>query len=263
MKFSEDAQIENLRALAQRLRAGEAVGAAWKAAQHDLAGDPELKARVAKILKTAASVGSPVVDAIERAIEVQLHRKSALADLEAEFAAPKATARLVAWLPIGFLALAQLMGLPILQAVGQSLLAKVSISLGVLLLVLARMWSKRILKTAEPSQLDLTQSLELVAIAMHAGMGFNSALQKVGAPADTVALLAQERLLARSSGAPVAGLIEARADAIREKQTHADRIRIREASIKLMWPLGAAVLPALILMLVVPLATGFASGIGA
>lgn len=262
MQFSEEAQLESLRELAQRLRAGEAAGVAWKAVQHGLTGDPELKSRVAKILKTASALGAPVVCAIERAIEVQSQRHSALADLDSEFTAPKATARLVAWLPIGFLALTQLMGLPIVQAVQESLLAKISIALGVLLLILARLWSKRILKAAEPSKLDFAQSLELVAIAMRAGLGFTAALQKVGAPADTSALLAQERLLARTSGAPVAGLIEARADAIREKQARADRIRIREASIKLMWPLGAAVLPALILMLVVPLATGFASGIG-
>ncbi len=235
---------------------------AWRAVRAELEADEEMQSRVAKILRVAGSLGSPVVPAIERAIDVELHRQSALAELDAEFAAPKATARLVAWLPIGFLALSQLMGLPIIQAVQQSLIAKLSIGFGVLLLVLARAWSKRILKAASPSQLDVTQSLELVAIALRAGMGFAAALQKVRAPVDTAALLAQERLLARTSGAPVAGLIEARADAIREKQARADRIRIREASIKLMWPLGAAVLPALILMLVVPLAAGFAGGIG-
>jgi tight adherence protein B len=235
---------------------------AWKAVRAQLDSDEVLQARVAKILKVAGLLGAPVVPAIERAIEVELHRQSAVAELEAEFAAPKATARLVAWLPFGFLAVTQLMGLPIFQALQQSLLAKVSIGLGVALLVIARMWSRKILKAASPSQLDVTENLELVAIALHAGVGFSAALQKVRAPADTAALLAQERLLARTSGAPVAGLIEARADAIRAKQARADRIRIREASIKLMWPLGAAVLPALILMLVVPLAAGFAGGLG-
>lgn len=262
MQSSNDAQIEALRQLAQRLRAGESTGVAWKAVRAQLDSDEVLQARVAKILKFAGSLGAPVVPAIERAIEVELHRQSAVAELEAEFAAPKATARLVAWLPFGFLAVTQLMGLPIFLALQQSLLAKVSVGVGILLLVLARMWSRKILKAASPSQLDVTQNLELVALALHAGVGFSAALQKVRAPADTAALLAQERLLARTSGAPVAGLIEARADAIREKQSRADRIRIREASIKLMWPLGAAVLPALILMLVVPLAAGFAGGLG-
>ena len=260
MQSKEDAQIASLRSLAQRLRAGEATGLAWQAELGGLQSDAELQSRVAKILKTASQLGAPVAPAIERVLQVQLHRQLAMADLQAEFAAPRATARLVAWLPFGFLALSQLMGLPVLQAVKQSTLAKLSVSLGVLLLVLARVWSKRLLKSAEPNTVDQTSHLELVTIALRAGLGFTAALQKVGAPVDTAALLAQERLLARTTGASVAGLIEARADSIREKQALADRVRIREASIKLMWPLGAAVLPALILLLVLPLAVAFTQG---
>ncbi len=233
---------------------------AWRQEQTELSANPQLMQRVAKLLKTASSLGAPVVPAIERIVQVERHRQSASADLQSEFAAPKATSRLVAFLPPSFLAIAQLMGLPIFEAVFHSSLAKVSAALGVALLVFARVWSNRILAAAQPSQTDLTQDLELLVIALRAGLGFEPALQKVGAAAETKLLLVQERLLARTTGAAIAGLIEARADTIRENQARADLVRIREASIKLMWPLGAAVLPALILMLVVPLAVGFASG---
>jgi len=252
--------LESLARLAQRIRAGETVSNAWQAEQLALVGTTELHSRAAIILKTANTLGAPVVPALERLVQVQLHMQSALADLEAEFAAPKATARLVAWLPAVFLGFAQLMGLPILQAIMHSALAKVSVGLGIGLLILARFWSRRILRSASPRADDPAQGLELLVIALNAGMGFGAALQKVGADASTEGLLVQERLLARKCGAPIAGLIEARADYIRASQTRSDRVRIREASVKLMLPLGAAVLPALILLLVVPIAAGFAGG---
>jgi len=252
--------LDSLARLQQRIRAGESVSTAWKAEQLAFSEAPELHARTAKILKTANSLGAPVVPALERLVQVQLHMQSARADLEAEFAAPKATARLVAWLPAVFLGFAQLMGLPILQAIMQNTLAKVSVGFGIGLLLLARFWSRRILRLASPRADDPAQGLELLVIALNAGMGFNAALKKVGADASTEGLLVQERLLARTCGAPIAGLIEARADYIRASQTRGDRVRIREASVKLMLPLGAAVLPALILLLVVPVAAGFAGG---
>jgi tight adherence protein B len=257
MNSQSDEQVRSLQQLTQRLRAGTSIGAAWKAEQSSLERFPELRERVAKILKTASSLGAPVVPVIERLVHVEQHRQASQADLEAEFAAPKATARLVAWLPPSFLVFTQLMGLPILDVIWRSVVAKLAVGLGVGLLVFARVWSKRILKAAQPSQLDLTQGLELVVIALRAGLGFDAALQRVGAAVDTSQLLVQERLLARTTGAAIAGLVEARADSIRENQARADRVRIREASIKLMWPLGAAVLPALILMLVVPMTVGF------
>ena len=262
MKSNNDAHIDCLLRLAQRLRAGEPTGSAWKAELVGLNGEIELQSRVARILKTASALGAPVVTAVERVIQVEKHRMQSKAELDAEFAAPKATARLVSWLPAGFLTFAQVMGLPIFEAMRQSWLAKLSMSIGVLLLVFARVWSKRILKHAAPSALQHVDQLELVAIALHAGLGFGAALQKVGASADIAPLLTQERLLARATGAPVACLIEARVDSMADKQANLDRIRVREASIKLIWPLGAAVLPALILMLVVPLAVGFAGGMG-
>ena len=253
-----DAQLDSLQRLIQRVRAGERVSKAWYAEQSALASNPELQAIAARILKTANQVGAPVVPALERLVQVQLHKQSAQADLEAEFATPKATAKLVAWLPVAFLALSQLMGLPIVQAVTQSNLAKVSVVVGVGLLLIARLWSRRILKTAQPRAEDPAQILELLVIALNGGLGFGPALHKVGADVSTEALLVQERMLARTCGAPIAGLIEARADYIRAGQARADRVRIREASVKLMLPLGAAVLPALILLLVIPLASGFA-----
>jgi tight adherence protein B len=256
-----DEQLDSLQRLIQRIRAGERVSKAWHAEQSVLVSNPELQAVAARILKTANQVGAPVVPALERLVQVQLHKQSAQADLEAEFAAPKATAKLVSVLPFAFLALAQLMGLPIVQAFAQSNLAKVSVAIGGGLLLIARRWSRRILKNAQPRAEDPAQILELVVIALNGGMGFGSALQKVGADVSTEALLVQERMLARTCGAPIAGLIEARADYIRAGRARADRVRIREASVKLMFPLGAAVLPALILLLVIPLASGFAGGL--
>lgn len=241
----------------QQLRSGVALNKAW-ANQMGRLVDDALVEKAKALVKLCRSLGSSPVVALERLVEVERRCIDDQADLEGEWATPRATTKLVGWLPVGFVSLAQLLGLPILQSVAGSLLPKLAVGAGVLLLVLATYWSKRILKNATPILNNLADELDLLSVALAAGLSFDKSLDKIKASPELGQLLVSERMLSRATGAPIARLVLLRADRLRTQAKRKNQLRIKEAAVGLMWPLGAAVLPALILLLVIPLAVGFA-----
>ncbi len=251
--------LEVLDQLVQDLKAGVALSKSWSQRVASFEADPQLKAQVAELVSLCRSLGASPTLALQRLLDVARQSQDFNAELEAEWATPKATMRLVVWLPVGFIAIAQVLGLPIFQAVAASALAKCAVFAGVFLLLAARAWSARILRTAAPKQDTLAQEIDLVAVSLSAGLPFDKALGKVKAQAEVGQLLVQERMLSRTTGAPIAKLALNRAQHLRILTQRQNRLRIREAAVSLMWPLGVAVLPALILLLVVPLSIGFAS----
>ena len=252
-------KLEPLYELVQDLKAGVSLSRAWSKRESMLELEEPLKHRVTKLVNLCRSLGTSPVVALERLLSVARQSEEFNAELQAEWATPRATMRLVVWLPVGFIALAQLLGLPIFQAVSENLLAKVAVILGVLLLLFARYWSAKILAKAKPVETPHAEQIDLVAVALGAGLTFDKALDKVSAVSRVGELLVQERLLARTTGAPIAALALNRAERLRVLTQRQNRLRIREAAVTLMWPLGVAVLPSLILLLVVPLSVGFAS----
>jgi len=245
--------------LIQDLKAGVPLVKAFKARESALSVAPGLHGQLSRTIRLARTLGASPIDAFERVLAVRRMSKEFESELESEWATPRATMRLVVWLPVGFIAFAQLLGLPIVQAVLNNLLARISVAAGIALLLVARLWSKRILLRASPITNSLAEEVDLVALAMSSGLSFDKALDRAGVSTEVGPLLSQERLLARCTGAPIAKLILGRADLLRQQTQRANRLRVKEAAVTLMWPLGVAVLPALILLLVIPLTVGFAS----
>jgi tight adherence protein B len=58
--------------------------------------------------------------------------------------------------------------------------------------------------------------------------------------------------LADGSGVAMSQLIVDRADSKRLDQLNADRLKIQKASVAVLWPLGLTVLPAFVLVAIVP-----------
>lgn len=253
-----ESKLEALDEVIQQLKAGVPLSKSWANRPSELKESGQLEVKAHSLVKLCRSLGSSPVTALERLVEVERRRLDDSAELEGEWATPRATTRLVGWLPVGFISLAQLLGLPIFQAVATNVLAKFAVGAGVLLLVFARFWSRRILNRARPLLSDLADELDLLSVALTAGLSFEKSLDKIRASPELAQILVQERILARTTGAPIARLVLLRADRLRSKAKRQNQQRIREAAVGLMLPLGAAVLPALILLLVIPLAVGFA-----
>ena len=213
---------------------------------------------VGKALALASRFGAKPADVLDRMAEVAANRDKANAELALAQAGPKSSAKLVLLLPIGVLGLAQLAGLRVL--VNPSAVSIGSMVLGGLLLVFGRLWSNRIVAAAEPEAFDPGEAIDSFVSGLEAGLPPTEvarAVAEVFGESQEIAALIRD---AEEEGLAIARLATARASQLRESKRVRDETRIREAGVRLMWPLGLAVLPAFVLISVIPLATAMLRG---
>ncbi|MCU1472375.1 hypothetical protein, partial [Amnibacterium sp.] len=216
--------------------------------------------RVAVLADLAALVGAPLADALRRAASglrggAELHRAVATS-----VAGPAASARLTLLLPPGSALLGWAFGFDvpgvILSPVGGGALA-----LAVLLLVGAQRWSARLIRSASAVALDRGVGLELVALAVRAGRPTSAAATDAREAAAAAGLSIEQDLadvdrlvgFAERSGAPLAALLDAEADRVRQLVLADARRRAAVLAAQLLVPLGALVLPAFLLAGALPI----------
>lgn len=217
----------------------------------------------------AQQLGGPVVLALNRIIEVFERNDKNAKEVELAFAGPQATSKLVMGLPVIALVLAQLTGMNPFGAIVGSLLGLLSVCLGAGLLVTGHYWTKRLLAKSLPLSLDPGAYLDCVLIGLQAGLPLDSAretaaknYQRVFAAevsAHDVAQLDEAAELSRTTGAALTQIILSIADRLREDLRFQISNRIARLSVKLMIPLGVAVMPAFILLSIVPIAISLLS----
>lgn len=221
----------------QRLNAGSPVS---------IEDDPE----VARLVAVCRTTGAPLLEALRSLQSARAQAANTAQELLAELAGPQATVKLVTWLPVGVVILAQGLGFDILDALLTNLLAQLSVIAGVVLLVVANRWSNRMVRAATPSPGDPAAGLNLFIALLKSGQSLSVARQSV----DEAGLaLAGLLATARATGAPLVDLLDARARAIREQHATRAKHTLRQLSVRLTIPLGAAVLPALVFLVVIPL----------
>jgi tight adherence protein B len=209
-------------------------------------------------LTLCEQLGSAPAENLERLAQVEADRAKTIAALEVAASGPRASARLVTVLPVLVLVGAQLLGMRVLN--GLNVLTVASITVGLALLFLGRRWSNRILKAAQPEAHDPGAALDAFASAMSAGLAPTIATREVeklfGQQPEIATLLATSA----ETGMAISKLARAEADRIRLNWSAASEKSIHEAGVRLMWPLGLAVLPAFALIAVVPLAVSMLRG---
>ena len=173
------------------------------------------------------------------------------------------------WLPVLALILGQAVGMNPIGAIFHSPLGALSVSLGLGLMVAGRQWTRRLLGKALPPQHDPGAYLDCVLIGLQAGLPLNSA--QVEATQEYHRVFEQppeprnfERLeyaaeLSRSTGAAISQILISEADAFREQHKYLIANRISKLGVQLMIPLGVAVLPAFILLSIIPIAISLLS----
>jgi tight adherence protein B len=138
-----------------------------------------------------------------------------------------------------------------------------SVIIGGALLYAGRLWSNSMLAKATPNQNDAGAFLDAVAVALNSGLNVQEAVRvatkSYELQFETVDELALAELqksidLSVQSGAAIAPLLIATADRLRDAQNNATADRLARLSVRLMIPLGVAVLPAFVLMSIVPIA---------
>jgi tight adherence protein B len=205
---------------------------------------------VGTLLSVCRKSGAPMLEALRSLQSARAQAENTAQELLAELAGPQATVKLVTWLPVGVVVLAQGLGFDILGALLGNLLAQLSVIAGVVLLVVANRWSNRMVRAATPSSEDPAAGLNLFIALLKSGQSLSVARHSVD---ETGLALGGLLATARATGAPLVDLLDARARAIREQHATRAKHTLRQLSVRLTIPLGAAVLPALVCLVVIPL----------
>lgn len=188
----------------------------------------------------------------------------ALSQIEREIAialsAPVATAKLVMALPAVGVAFGLLLGFDTLRVLALTPVGWACCAIAGLLLFVASRWNRRLVAAARPATSSPGLEEDLLAIAVAGGASLDRARSLVadtlwrfdlvpGAPGAVDDIL---RLSARA-GVPAAELLRSEAEEARLRERAEAQRRAAALSVTLMLPLGLCVLPAFLVVGVVPL----------
>jgi tight adherence protein B len=206
--------------------------------------------------------GSPVL-ALRNLEKIAEQAQENEAKLRLVGTVPKATARLVLLLPLGSTMLGQVLGLGSVAVFFESLPALVSLLIGLLLLMAAQAWSQRILLSASRLQQGDQIVLDAIALCLDAGLPLKQSqdialisyvdLFEVEVSEQTRLEVAALLRFSEFSGAPTAKLFRNRAEESRRQAAHAQNENLERVSIRLLAPLAVFVLPAFVLITVLPI----------
>ncbi len=221
----------------------EAEGGAWRDA--------------AAAWEIATVVGAPLADVLRAVAEALQDAAAAVDDVRVALAEPAGTARLLLWMPLAGLLLGFALGFDTLTVLTTQPAGMACVAAGLLLVVLARMWTGRMVRSAQPDERIPGMHTELVSVALSGGVSIERALRLVAEAVvvdsdddrHTAAVLA----LSRAAGVPAVELLRAAAAQERHASRVAGRLRAARLSSKLLIPLGVCTLPAFLLLGVAPL----------
>lgn len=207
----------------------------------------------------AGQVGAPLAGALRthaRALRmlVQVQREVATA-----LAAPVATARMVLILPAVGLVFGALLGFDTLSVLVLTPIGWGCLTVGGGLIVLAARWNRRLVRSATPTRAAPGLECELMAIAVSGGGSLVQAQAIVAGTLERFELLGDgDHLedvlqLSQTAGVPAAELLRAEADELRHTADADARAGAAALSVQLMLPLGLCVLPAFLVLGVLPL----------
>jgi tight adherence protein B len=251
--------------IAALLRSGTSAAAAKRQLQTKDLSDFQLK-QFNFIWNVAAESGGHLALALDRLTEVFRAQQRQFAELGIAFSSPKATANLILLLPLLAVAFSELLGLSAIGASLGSALGVISIGLGLILLIVARISSLRMLEKARPREADPGAFLDAVVIGLSAGLSPKAAASLARAkskeqflqdvPPDQLTIFWDAVKVSEQSGIALVGLLMARADTLRHRLWSSHRSSLAKLSISLLIPLGLAALPAFVFLAVVPVGIG-------
>ena len=222
---------------------------------------------IAAVLAVAAQTGAPIAPTLERLAGLLREQAAQQRALQSALAGPRATARLVMVLPIVGLGFGVALGLDVLGAAAGGGIGTWSVVAGGLLLVAAWAWSGAIVRRAARGDSAPGLALDLVAVALAGGGAAGQARQAAAAALADAGVEASgwgevdaALELARRAGVPVRGLLLAEAAAARTRARLDGEARAERAAVQLALPLGACVLPAFSLLVIVPLVVSMLEG---
>jgi tight adherence protein B len=221
---------------------------------------------VSAVLRVAERIGAPSASTI-RALAGAL-RRSAASDraVRVALAGPRASARVVLALPALGLALGSTWGSGAVQVLVASPIGWTCVVLSTGLVVLGRAWTARLVRAATPDGHLPGVLLDAWAVAVSGGGSWadgGAAVRAAFADCPNRAAdgehLRDVLALAQRAGVPAASLLRAAAEDVRDDAAAAGLAAAERLAVRLVLPLGVCVLPAFVLVGVVPVVFGVLS----
>ncbi|WP_193596706.1 type II secretion system F family protein [Microbacterium sp. YJN-G] len=212
---------------------------------------------VAAAWEIASIVGAPLAEVLRALAEALQDAASAADDVRIALAEPAGTARLLLWLPFAGLLLGFALGFDTVGVLVTNPFGIACLVAGIGLVLLARLWTGRLVRSAQPRPQTPGMHAELVAVALSGGAAIPRALRLVEhastAPEEDRRAVDTVLELSRSAGVPAGALLRASAAQQRHEARVQGRLRAARLSSSLLLPLGACTLPAFLLLGVAPL----------
>lgn len=246
---------ETIRPMAAEVAAAAAAGIPLG---HAFDAAPTAWRTAGALIALAAETGAPLAAALATASgaarrTAELHRV-----VSASMAGPVASARLVLLLPPATAVLGWAFGFDVpgvlLSGPGAALLV-----LGAALLGGAGTWSRRLIRTARRMSWTVGLDLELVGVAVRAGLPVATARRLAHDAASDAGIdlpppddLEEVLAFAARAGLPLVALLAAEADRLRRVAVSEARLRAEALAVRLLLPLGLLVLPAFLVLGALP-----------
>lgn len=253
----------HLASIADSAALGESIGDAMVAVSEtaDRAEAPAWRALAAAWI-IATDAGAPLAATLAEFATTLRALSQNERDLQTALAAPAATARLVSVLPVIGVLFGLALGFDTLRTLFTTVPGIVCLTAGIVLMLVARRWNRRLIASARPTDLAPGLGLDLMAIAVSGGASVPRALASVaevrvrcglGADENHTAALEEVLALSKRAGVPAAALLRSEASEARRIARSEGQRKAETLSITLMLPLGLCILPAFMLLGVAPL----------
>lgn len=220
--------------------------------------------QVAAAWEVAEVVGAPLGSTL-RGVAASLRDAADLRDeVRVALAEPASSARLMAWLPLLGLVVGMGLGLDPLGVLFGGGIGSVCLGVGAALLVASHLWTRRIVRGAQPGDDVPGLREELLAIALSGGTSVPRAREIVADAADWLPggslspAAGAERVLdlSRDAGVPAVELLRAEAGLLRQRARTEGRLRGARVGTRLLIPLGICTLPSFLCLGVAPMLLG-------
>jgi tight adherence protein B len=214
---------------------------------------------LAAMWRVATESGAPVASALRAAASALRDAAVSARVARIALAGPRATARLVVAMPAVAVVFGALLGYDTVGVLLGSPIGWACLALGSGLMVIARLWSARLIAKAAVVDPMPGLSLDLLAVALSGGGSVRTARSIVDLALRRSGLgTTDERAdamvdLASAVGIPIGELLRAEADDVRRASAASAAERAAALETALMLPLGVCVLPAFVVLGVVPL----------
>ena len=212
--------------------------------------------------QVATEAGAPLAPSLRSFASSLRSLSDAQREIAVALAAPVATARLVTALPAVGIVFGMLLGFNTLAVLFGTVPGAVCLVVGVVLMLVARTWNRRLVAGAQPSDLAPGLRCELTAIAVSGGGALDRAVASVdralaagGLAADATDRATVEAVLglSRRAGVPAGELLRSEAEETRRAARADAAARASVLGVRLMLPLGLCILPAFMVLCVAPL----------